>query len=131
MSGIMDPTIRSNEPGNHLQIGIDRDRSFDEMFSDLSGSFREIVAAITAGKARRIDCGNGDTFVGGVKQFHCFLEGKPEIERFYPAEKFLERCEMRHDREIKDLLNFLHVSDIFDEFPIMLVPVILEKNKRE
>jgi hypothetical protein len=51
MSGIMDPAFRGNEPGNHLEIGINRDRSFDEMFSDLPGSFGEIVAAITTGKA--------------------------------------------------------------------------------
>ena len=35
---------------------------------------------------------------------------------------------MRHDGENKDLLNVFQVSDIFDEFPVLRVPVILEKN---
>jgi len=51
MTGIVDPAFRGNEPGNRMKIGINRDRSFDEMFSDLLGSFGEIVAAITTGKA--------------------------------------------------------------------------------
>jgi len=38
---------------------------------------------------------------------------------------------MRYNREIKDLLNILHISDILDEFPVVLVPVIFEENKRE
>jgi hypothetical protein len=38
---------------------------------------------------------------------------------------------MRYNRENKDLLNFLHISDIFDKFPVVLVPVILEENKCE
>ena len=31
--------------------------------------------------------------------------------------------------EIKNLLNSVHISDIFDEFPIVLVTVILEENQ--
>jgi hypothetical protein len=51
MSGIRDPAFRGNEPGNPLEIGINRNRSFDEMFSDLPGSFGKMVYAITPGKA--------------------------------------------------------------------------------
>ena len=39
MSGIMDPAFRSDEAGNCPLIGINRDRSFLEMFSELTGSF--------------------------------------------------------------------------------------------
>jgi len=38
---------------------------------------------------------------------------------------------MRYEREIKELLNSLHIANIFDELPIMLVPVIFEENKDE
>ena len=31
--------------------------------------------------------------------------------------------------EIKDLLNSLHISDVFDEFPIVLVTEIFEQNQ--
>jgi hypothetical protein len=48
-----------------------------------------------------------------------------------PAEKCLEDCEMRHDAEKKDLQNILHTTDIFNEFPVVLVPVFLEKNENE
>jgi hypothetical protein len=51
MAGIVDSAFRCNEPGNNLEISINRDRSFQEMFSDLPGSFGEIMAAIAAGKA--------------------------------------------------------------------------------
>ncbi len=36
---------------------------------------------------------------------------------------------MRYDRQIKYLLNSFHVSDIFNKFPVVLVPVILEEDK--
>ena len=38
---------------------------------------------------------------------------------------------MGYDRKIKDHLNSLHISNIFDKLPIMLVPVIFEENKNE
>jgi hypothetical protein len=47
MSGIVDPAVRGNKSGNHLLIGINRDRSFEEMFSDLTRSDRVIMAAIS------------------------------------------------------------------------------------
>jgi len=34
-------------------------------------------------------------------------------------------------REIKDLLNLLHISNIFDEFPVVLVTEIFEENENE
>jgi len=33
--------------------------------------------------------------------------------------------------EIKDLLNSFHISDVFNEFPVMLVPKIFEQNQDE
>ena len=36
---------------------------------------------------------------------------------------------MRDDREIEDLLDPVHVSNIFNKFPVMLVPKISEENK--
>jgi hypothetical protein len=38
MPGIVDPAFRSDEPGDDLLIGVNRDRSFQEMFPNLSGS---------------------------------------------------------------------------------------------
>ena len=35
---IMNPAFGSNESGDDLLIGINRDRGFQEMFSDLAGS---------------------------------------------------------------------------------------------
>jgi hypothetical protein len=64
------------------------------MFSDFTGSFREIMAAISARKSGRIDSGYGNIFIRRVEQVHGLSEGDPEIERFYPTEKFLERGEM-------------------------------------
>lgn len=51
MPGIVDPAVRGNESSDDLLFGINRDRSFQEMFSDLTGSFGEIVTAVSAGKA--------------------------------------------------------------------------------
>ena len=64
------------------------------MFPDLTGSFREIVAALPARKSGRIDSRYRNIFIGRVEQVHCPSEGEPKIESFYPTEKFLERCEM-------------------------------------
>lgn len=36
---------------------------------------------------------------------------------------------MRDFGEIKNLLNSLHISDIFYEFPVVLVSVIFEENQ--
>ena len=43
----------------------------------------------------------------------------------------MERCEMRYSRKIKDFPDIVHIPDIIDEFPIVLVPVIFEENKRK
>ena len=96
MPGIVDPAFRSDEPGNYLLIGVNRDRSFQEMFSDLAGSFREIMAAVSARKSGRIDSCYGDIFIRRVEQVHGLSEGDPKIESFYPTEEFLERSEVRY-----------------------------------
>jgi hypothetical protein len=64
------------------------------MFPNLTGSFREIMAAVPACKSGRIDSGYGNIFIRRVEQVHRFSEGDPKIERFYPTEKFLDRREM-------------------------------------
>jgi hypothetical protein len=38
---------------------------------------------------------------------------------------------MRYLGEIKNPLNFGHISDIFDEFPVVLVSEIFEQNQDE
>ncbi len=127
----MDPAVRGNKSGNHLLIGINWDRSLDEMFSDFTGSGGVVMAAISAGKSRWVNCCYGNNIVVGVEQVQCFSESKPEVQGFYPAKKFMERCEMGYDWKIKDRLNFLHISKIFDKLPIMLVPVVFKENKNE
>ena len=97
MPGIMDSTFRGYKSGDNLLIGIDRDRRFQEMFSEFAGSFREIMATVSARKSGRIDSGYGNIFIRRVEQVHGLSEGDPKIERFYPTEKFLERCEMGYD----------------------------------
>jgi hypothetical protein len=84
------------------------------------------VAAVPARKSRRVDGRYRNILVFGVEQVHRFSEGDPKIESFYPTDKFLERCEMGYYGESKDLLNSLHISDIFDEFPVVLVTKIFE-----
>ena len=84
------------------------------------------MAAVPARKSGRVDSRYWNIFVVGVKQVHRFSEGEPKIESFYPTDKFLERCEMRYYGDIKDRLNSLHISDIFDEFPVVLVTKIFE-----
>jgi hypothetical protein len=64
------------------------------MFSDFTGSFREIMAAVSAHKSGRIDSGYGNIFIRSIEQVHSLSEGDPKIKSFYPAEKFLERSEM-------------------------------------
>ena len=89
------------------------------------------MAVVPAGKTGRIDSGYRNIFVGSVEQVHRFSEGQAKIKRSYPTEKFLERCEMRYFGEIKNLLNFGNISDIFDEFPVVLVTEIFEQNQDE
>jgi len=38
---------------------------------------------------------------------------------------------MGYFREVKDLLNSLHISDVIDEFPVVLVTEIFEQNEYE
>jgi hypothetical protein len=84
------------------------------------------VAAVPTRKSRRVDSSYRNIFVVGVEQVHRFSEGEPKIESFYPTDKFLERGEMGYYGESKDLLNTLHISDIFDKFPLVLVTKIFE-----
>ena len=131
MPGIADPAFWGNKSGDNLFVRINGYRSFQEMFSEFPGSFREIMAAVSAGKSGRIDSCYGNIFIGRVEQIHSLFKGQSKIEWFYPAEKFLERSEMGYYWEIQNLLNTHHISDIFDEFPVVLVTEILEQNQDE
>lgn len=55
MPGIVAMAVGCNESGKLMLIGIDRDRSFREMFSNLTGSFREIIAAVPVRKSGKIE----------------------------------------------------------------------------
>lgn len=101
------------------------------MFSNLTGSGWVIVTRISAGKSRRINRRDCNRIVVGIEQIQCFPERIAEVQDFYPAEEFLKRREMRYDRKIQFRLDRLHVADIFNEFSIVLVPVIFEKNQDE
>lgn len=48
MAGIMYTAFRYRESGDNLLIDIDNNRSFQEMFSDLTSPFRVIMTAIPA-----------------------------------------------------------------------------------
>jgi len=85
----MDPAIRSHEPGNDLEIRINRDRSFQELFSEFPLSFRKIVTTVSAGKPCRINGGYGDILICRLEQVHRFFKGDLKIQGFYPTEKFL------------------------------------------
>ena len=80
MPGIMDSTFRGYKSGDNLLIGIDRDRSFQEMFSEFPGSFREIMAAVSASKSGRIDSGYGNILIRRVKQIHGLSESNPKVK---------------------------------------------------
>ena len=60
MPGIVNPAFRRDEPGDRLFIGINRDRSFQEMLPNFAGSGRVIVTRISTGKSGRIDRSDGD-----------------------------------------------------------------------
>jgi len=51
MTGIVDSGIGCDKSCDSPKIGIDGDRSFEEMFPNLTGSGRIIMTAIPAGKA--------------------------------------------------------------------------------
>ena len=38
---------------------------------------------------------------------------------------------MGYDCEIQDFLNTIHISNIFDEFPVVLITEIFEQNQDE
>jgi len=84
------------------------------------------MAAVPARKSRRVDSRYRNFLVVRVEHVYRFSEGEPKIESFYPTDKFLERCEMGYYRESKNLLNSFHISDIFDEFPVVLITKIFE-----
>jgi hypothetical protein len=115
MSGIMDPAFRSDEPGDYLLIDINRDRSFKEMLSDLTGSDGIIMAGISTGKPGWIDSSYRDYVITRVEQIHRFSEDVTKIQKFYPSEKFLKCCEMRYLCEAKLLLDSFRVSNILNE----------------
>lgn len=123
----MNPAFGSNESGDDLLIGINRDRGFQEMLSNLAGSDRVIVAGISAGKPGWIDCCDGDWIIVGIKQVQSFPKRIAEVQGFYPAEEFLECCKMGYSWKLQFLLDCFHDSNIFNEIPVVLVSVVFEE----
>jgi hypothetical protein len=60
---VVDPVFRYRESGDYLLIGINSNRSFQEMFSDFPGSNGVIMTGITAREPGRIDGGDWDCAV--------------------------------------------------------------------
>jgi hypothetical protein len=59
MLGFMDTVLRDQESGDDLMTGIDSNRSFQEMFSHLSGSSEGVVmTGISAGEHGGVDGGD-------------------------------------------------------------------------
>jgi len=114
-----------------MLIGINRDRRFEEMFSNFPGPFRKIVAAISACKSGRIDRRDRDRIVVKIEQIQSFPECITEVQGFYPAEEFLECREMRYNGKIQFILDRFHVLNVFNEIPVVLVPVVFEENQGE
>jgi hypothetical protein len=129
MPGIVDPAFGSDKPGDNLLIGINRNRSFQEMFSSLAGSGWVIVTWISAGKPGWIDRRYVNRIVVRIKQIQSFSECVAEVHRFYPAEEFLKRSEVRYDGKIQFLLDRFHVFNVFNEITVVLVPVVFEENQ--
>jgi len=123
----MNPAFGSNESGDDLMIGINRDRGFQEMLSNLAGSDWVIVTGISAGKPGWIDCCNWDRISIGVKQIQSFSKRVAQVQGFYPAEEFLKRRKMRNGWKVQFLLDWFHISNIFNEIPVVLVPVVFEE----
>jgi len=92
--GIVNPAFGSDEFGDHPLIGVNRNRCFQEMLSNLPGSYRIIITRISAGKPGRIDRRDGDRIIVGIKQIQSFPERVAEIQGFYPGEEFLKGCKM-------------------------------------
>jgi len=96
MLGLMDPVFGYHESGDELLIGIDSDGSFQEMFSPLTGPEGVIMTGIPTGEPGRIDGGDGNCIVWGIEYFQGTFEEDIEIDWLYPAEEFLNRCEVRY-----------------------------------
>jgi len=126
--GIVDPAIRNDVPGDHPLFGINRDWSFQEMLSNLACSDWVLVTGISAGKPGWIDRRYWDRIIVGIKQIQSFAERVAEVQGFYHGEEFLECCKMGYGWKLQFLLDCFHVSNIFNEFPMVLVPVIFEEN---
>ena len=66
-----------------------------------------------------------------MEQIQSFPERVTDVKSFYPGEEFLKCREMRYDRKIQFLLDRFHVANIFNEIPVVLVPVVFEENQDE
>jgi hypothetical protein len=63
MLRVVNPTFRGRKSGNYLLLGIDSNRSFQEMFSDFTCSDGVIMTGIPAGEPGRINGSDGDRTV--------------------------------------------------------------------
>jgi len=75
------------------------------------------------------DCGDGNRVVVEIKKIQSFPECVAEVQGFYSAEEFLKCREMRNNGKIQNLLDRFHVFNIFNEVPVVLVPVVFEENQ--
>jgi hypothetical protein len=82
ISGIMNPAFRSNKPGYHSLIGINSNRRFQEMLSNLASSDGVIMAGVSSGKPGGINRRNVDKIIAGVEQIQCFSECVVEVKGF-------------------------------------------------
>lgn len=123
----MDPAFRDPESSNDLLINVDRNCCFQEMFSDLSGSFRVIMTTISAGKPGRIDGSNRDCIVREIEDFQGTLQENIEVDGFDPVEKFLECCEVRNGFESYSGTDSIHLFEVTNHRSVIFLPGFFEQ----
>ena len=85
------------------------------------------MAAVPAGEAGWIDGRDGNDVVLRVEDFQGTFEENVEIERFNPAEKFLERGEVRDSFKFESLLNTIHLFEVTDNRTVVFFPIFFEE----
>lgn len=124
---VVNPAFRYCKSGNYLLIGIDSNRSFQEMFSDFSGSDGVIMTGISAGEPGRIDGCNWDCTVIRIKQFQSIFEEKIKVHGFDTTKKFLECSEVRDRCETQYSPDAIHLFKVPYDRTIIFFPVFFEK----
>jgi hypothetical protein len=127
MLGFMDAVLGYHESGDDLLVSIDSNRSFQEMFSQLSGSDGIVMTRISAGEPGGIDGGDRDWTVVRIELFQGTFEEKIEINRFDPAEEFLKCREVRNRQKIQRFPDAVHFFEVTDNRTIVFFPVFFEQ----